>query len=325
MIFRQLFLFLTCLFSPISQAHVQWFVAPEEMKNVHFEFDPFYLSLFLFVILSAMLGITITNHRNKPKILAALISAPMNIRQHIFIMVFVIIQSLFFSLQVIQGGFLAPNIVLAPEYLSVGLVLQLAIVVSAAVSIMLSGIFVILTTLFMIIMTPFFIWVNYAFEFLSIGLFMLLCGAHVSNFDKRVIKTLRLPLPTVMWERAVAILRIGIGLQLAILAMTEKLIYPGLAVVFIEMFPFYNIFPSIGLTQGTNMHFVFFVGMCELLLGLLLASGVANRLSMLMATFAFVTTAIIHGMHEVEGHLPIFAAAFVLLLAQQNGNYKQSY
>ena len=88
------------------------------------------------------------------------------------------------------------------------------------------------------------------------------------------------------------------------------------------MFPFYNIFPQIGLTAGTDMHFVFFIGICELSLGLLLMSGMANRLTMIMLTFAFVTTAIIHGIHEVEGHLPIFAAAFVLLLTQRNKQAK---
>ena len=64
------------------------------------------------------------------------------------------------------------------------------------------------------------------------------------------------------------------------------------------------------------------LGSGELILGLLLALGIANRLTMVMAGFAFATTAIIHGIHEIEGHLPIFGAAFVLLFALNN-KYKE--
>ncbi|KXF80975.1 hypothetical protein [Enterovibrio coralii] len=321
--FRQLFLLLAVIFSPLSHAHVQWFVAPEEMKDVYFEFDSFYLATFVFVGFFTTLALIITNLKNKPAFLNAIVSGNINISKRAFVMVFVVIQVIFFSLQVINGGFLAPNIVLPPEYLALGIALQLGVVVSASVSVMVSGIFVLLTTLLMIAMTPATIWINYALEFVAIGVFMIFCGSHVSSIDSKLVQKLRLPSAEQLWHNALLVLRVGIGLQLAVLAMTEKLIYPGLAVVFIEMFPFYNIFPTIGLPMGTNLHFVFFVGICELALGLLLALGVANRLTMLMATFAFVTTAIIHGVQEVEGHLPIFAAAFVLLLALKNKRKKE--
>ena len=37
------------MLSPMSHAHVQWFVAPQEMKDVYFEFDMFYLAISIFV------------------------------------------------------------------------------------------------------------------------------------------------------------------------------------------------------------------------------------------------------------------------------------
>ncbi len=67
---------------------------------------------------------------------------------------------------------------------------------------------------------------------------MLLTGSYVSTIDKQFINKFTTKNADELWLSAVTILRIGIGAQLAILALTEKLIYPGLAVVFIEMFPF---------------------------------------------------------------------------------------
>jgi hypothetical protein len=112
----------------------------------------------------------------------------------------------------------------------------------------------------------------------------------------------------------VRILRIGIGLQLVVLALTEKLINPGLGLVFIEMYPFYNFFPLLGLEQVSNLHFVYFIGIAELVLGGMLALGIACRIVLTALAAAFTTTAIIHGVHEILGHLPIFAAAVILLL-----------
>lgn len=320
--YRHIFLFLTLLFSASSQAHVQWFVAPEDMKDVYFEFDLFYAAVFAFVAIFTTLAISLTRLKTKPNFIKILMGAEVNLSRRVYVMVFVFIQMIFFSIQVIKGGFIAPNIVLTPEFILLGLISQLLIILTASISISLSGVMVIITSLLMVLLTPWEIWINYVFEFVAIGIFMLFTGSYVSTIDHQFINKFTTKNADELWASALTILRIGIGAQLAILALTEKLIYPGLAVVFIEMFPFYNIFPQIGLTAGTDMHFVFFIGICELSLGLLLMSGMANRLTMIMLTFAFVTTAIIHGIHEVEGHLPIFAAAFVLLLTQRNEQAK---
>jgi len=103
------------------------------------------------------------------------------------------------------------------------------------------------------------------------------------------------------------------GLQLVILALVEKLVQPGLGLVFVEMYPFYNFFPALGLDQISNLHFVYFIGICEFTLGAMLMFGIASRLVLVTLAAAFTTTAIIHGVHEILGHLPIFAAAVVLL------------
>ena len=316
--FRHIILLVTLLFSASSQAHVQWFVAPEDMKDVYFKFDFFYVAVFAFITVFTVLALWLTRLETKPNVIKTLMGAEINLSRRVYVMVFVFIQMIFFAIQVINGGFIAPNIVLTPEFIVLGLITQLLIILTASISVSLSGIMVIITSLVMVLLTPWEIWINYVFEFVAIGIFMVLTGPYISTIDHQFISKFNTINTDELWNLALTVLRVGIGAQLAILALTEKLIYPGLAVVFIEMFPFYNIFPQIGLEAGTDMHFVFFIGICELSLGLLLMSGAANRLTMIMLTFAFVTTAIIHGLHEVEGHLPIFAAAFVLLLTQRN-------
>ncbi|MCG9599315.1 hypothetical protein L1D15_21755 [Vibrio sp. Isolate25] len=301
-----------------SFAHVQWFVSPEEMKQVSFAWDWVYYSITLLVCSCALLGVLITRYSNRLGGAAnRLIAKPANCNRTMYSGVFSSLTVLFFLLLVVKGGFIAPNINLPSEWITTGVILQGLIVLSACISISFSGLIILLTTGFMALHIPTAITINYLLEFIAVGMFMLLTGQYVSKNDQKVVELLNLDSER-MWALAVVILRIGVGFQLAILAYTEKLAYPGLALVFIEMFPFYNFFPSIGLSVVSDLHFVYFIGLCELLLGLLLAFGFANRLVMVMLAFAFVTTSLIHGAHEIEGHLPIFAAAFVLLLELYN-------
>ncbi|MGY3569984.1 hypothetical protein [Vibrio paucivorans] len=272
--------------------------------------DTIYAAITLFVIIFAIAGLFIT--RFSGGIVREVVAGKVSIPRTIYMRYFSTLTILFFLLMLIRGGFVAPNINLPTEYLSLGVLLQSLIVLSATVSIGLSGFFILITTVTMVVLIPFAISVNYVFEFVAIGIFMMMTGHHISVFDSKLATHYNLA-TNKTWHTAVTVLRIGIGLQLVVLAYTEKIAYPGLALVFVEMFPFYNFFPSIGLAEVTDLHFVWFVGLCELVLGLFLMFGLASRLTIIMLTFAFVTTAVIHGAHEIEGHLPIFAAAVILL------------
>lgn len=300
-----------------TAAHVQWFVAPEEMKNVTFGNDDIYTLLTALIILFSTFAVLVTRYSQILPGVDKLTSHRFFIRRQHYVRFFTLLTVLFFLLLLLRGGFIAPNINLPTESIPFGVIIQSLIVLSAIVSISLSGIFVLIATLFMVINIPWGISVNYVFEFVAVGIFMLLTGHHVSTLDNRLVVKYQLDSSS-LWTAAVDILRVGLGLQLVVLAYTEKIAYPGLALVFVEMFPFYNFFPTIGLPTATDLHFVWFVGLCELALGLLLVFGLANRLVMIMLTFAFTTTALIHGAHEIEGHLPIFAAAGVLLLELRN-------
>ena len=213
--YRHIFLFLTLLFSASSQAHVQWFVAPEDMKDVYFEFDLFYAAVFAFVAIFTTLAISLTRLKTKPNFIKVLMGAEVNLSRRVYVMVFVFIQMIFFSIQVIKGGFIAPNIVLTPEFILLGLISQLLIILTASISISLSGVMVIITSLLMVLLTPWEIWINYVFEFVAIGIFMLFTGSYVSTIDHQFINKFTTKNADELWASALTILRIGIGAQLA--------------------------------------------------------------------------------------------------------------
>ncbi|MGY3568709.1 hypothetical protein [Vibrio paucivorans] len=312
-----LFFITLLLYSPITLSHVQWFVASDEMKYASFSWDNIYTNLTLLVLIPSIFGVFITRHGSNINIIDKIMYTRIGFSKVILASLFSVSTVLFFLLIVVQGGFIAPNLNLPSNQILTGVYLQSLVVLSACISISLSGFFVLVSAFFMMVHIPLAISINYIFEFLSVGIFMLLTGPYLSNLDRQVFTKLNIN-KAAMWSISIKFLRVGIGCQLAILAYTEKLAYPGLALVFIEMFPFYNFFPAIGLSTVSDLHFVYFIGLCELILGVLLSLGLANRLVMIMLVIAFVTTSFIHGAHEIEGHLPLFGAAFVLICELKN-------
>ena len=304
--------FLLLLFPLMAQAHVQWFVKPEEMKNVALPLDMVSLWLTAGVLLCILAAVLLTRYSGIFSITEKLVSCVPPVDHRLYLSYFITVITVFLIMILLQGGFFAPNLILPVSLLSLGVFLQATIVACASFSITLAGVIVLLTTAFIVAIFPS-ISINYVFELTSIGIFMLLNGPVISTVDQWIF-----PASTEKaerrWSLSVRILRIGIGLQLVILAFTEKLINPGLGLVFVEMYPFYNFFPALGLDQVSNLHFVYFIGISEMVLGGMLAFGIASRIVLVVLAATFTTTAIIHGLHEILGHLPIFAAAVVLLL-----------
>jgi hypothetical protein len=306
---KLLLLPLLCLFPLLAQAHVQWFVTPDQMKHVSLPLDAVSLWLTLGVVACVAAAVLLTRYSGVFSITEKLLCRVPPIDHRLYMLYFMAVMSVFFVMILLQGGFLAPNLIL-PEYLlPLGVFLQAAIVICATFSVSLAGVFLLVTTLAVVVLFPT-IAINYVFELGALGIFMALNGAVVSTVDQW---TFRANKSERFWKLSIRILRAGMGLQLVILALVEKLVQPGLGLVFVEQYPFYNFFPALGLGQVSDLHFVYFVGICEFTLGAMLAFGVASRLVLVTLAAAFTTTAIIHGVHEILGHLPIFAAAVVLL------------
>jgi uncharacterized membrane protein YphA (DoxX/SURF4 family) len=296
----------------MAQAHVQWFVKPEDMKNVALPLDMVSMWLTAGVLLCILTAVLLTRYSGVFSITEKLVSCVPTVNHRLYLAYFMAVIITFFVMISLKGGFFAPNLILSESLLPFGLFLQVAIIVCAAFSLTLAGVIVLFATAFIVAVFPS-ISINYVFELASIGIFMVLNGPVISTVDQWIFPASAEKAQR-RWILSVRILRIGIGLQLVVLALTEKLIYTGLGLAFVEMYPFYNFFPALGLNQVSNLHFVYFVGISELVLGAMLALGIANRIVLAVLAAAFTTTAIIHGVHEILGHLLIFAAAVVLLL-----------
>ncbi|KGJ91577.1 hypothetical protein [Thalassotalea sp. ND16A] len=121
---------------------------------------------------------------------------------------------------------------------------------------------------------------------------------------------------------AVRVLRIALGLQLMLLAINNKLLEPGAMLLFLQDFPFYNFMQGLGYHSYTDLHFVFAGGIVELTFGAMLVLGWAPRFVTLSLLAIFITTAVVSGIAEVIGHLPIFGVLWVLFAAGRHAEGK---
>jgi uncharacterized membrane protein YphA (DoxX/SURF4 family) len=98
-----------------------------------------------------------------------------------------------------------------------------------------------------------------------------------------------------------------------VLAFTEKLARPELALAFLDRYPFFNILQVVGL-EVSDVAFIRIAGGTELLFGLLLISGALPQLAVIIAGIPFNATLFFLGASELIGHLPVYGAMLALLV-----------
>lgn len=108
-------------------------------------------------------------------------------------------------------------------------------------------------------------------------------------------------------------LRLMVGSALVILAFTEKLARPELALAFLEDFPAFNALRAAGF-ELSDVTFIRVAGAIELLFGLLIISGALPQVTVLIAGVPFNATLFFLGTEELIGHLPIYGAMLALLV-----------
>jgi uncharacterized membrane protein YphA (DoxX/SURF4 family) len=113
--------------------------------------------------------------------------------------------------------------------------------------------------------------------------------------------------------RAMLALRVLVGTALIVLAFTEKLARPALALEFLEEYPAFNVMRSFGL-EVSDLTFIRIAGAVELLFGLLILMGVMPQLAVIIAGLPFNATLFFLGAAELIGHLPIYGAMLALLV-----------
>lgn len=118
--------------------------------------------------------------------------------------------------------------------------------------------------------------------------------------------------------RAAQVLRVGAGVSLVTLALTEKLWNIPLGLEFLEHYPA-NFLPALGLPVS-DAAFLHLAGTVELLAGLLLLCNVYVRLGILVLWLPFNVSLAAFGWRELVGHLPIYGTMAVLALWGNGGD-----
>ncbi|HJP66911.1 MAG TPA: hypothetical protein VKA30_11490 [Actinomycetota bacterium] len=113
--------------------------------------------------------------------------------------------------------------------------------------------------------------------------------------------------------RAMLALRVLVGSALIVLAFTEKLARPALALAFLRKFPAFNVMRAVGL-DVSDLTFIRIAGAVELLFGLLILIGAMPQLAVILAGIPFNATLFFLGASELIGHLPIYGAMLALLV-----------
>src|SRR5215471_12085677 len=189
--------------------------------------------------------------------------------------------------------------------------------------------------------------IDYAFELAGIALAVLLMAPALATTDLRTQTRMAACIPTgfslklrtvrqsydVAWSRinpwrydprsglspqdrealAIAVMRTLFGLQLIVLSAHDKLLQPGVSLAFVDKYSFVNVPALLGASEFTNMHFVFGAGLAEIAFGTLLLANVAVRATSAILLFMFTTTAVVFGLEELVGHMPIIAILILLV------------
>lgn len=114
-------------------------------------------------------------------------------------------------------------------------------------------------------------------------------------------------------RQAVFGMKLLVGGSLIVLAFTEKLLRPEMALTLIDQFPALNVAELIGLNVS-DLDFVRFAGAVELGFGILIISGALPQITMLAAGIPFNATLFFFGASELIGHLPLYGAMLAMLV-----------
>ncbi|MBT7443292.1 MAG: hypothetical protein HN790_04925 [Methylococcales bacterium] len=122
-------------------------------------------------------------------------------------------------------------------------------------------------------------------------------------------------------QYALPMLRVLTGAGLVVLALSEKLLNPELATAFLADHQ-WNFMLNLGLNQYSNALFILSVGFMELLFGVLFILGVVTRINTAVISGFLLTSNMTFFLQdelqmalvEIIGHLPLIAAAIVMVI-----------
>lgn len=145
-----------------------------------------------------------------------------------------------------------------------------------------------------------------AIDTLGVALFLTLIPPGRDAFGANAVTAAQL-------QRPVQLLRVCAGLALVVLAFSEKLLTPDLATQLLEQYPEIDVFRILGVELAPEAY-VRIAGITEVLFGLLLISGAAPQVVVLIASIPFNLTLLVFDRFELIGHLPVYGILLALLV-----------
>lgn len=308
-----------------AYAHLGWMVHEGQHPGASYSFDPTTLLVMLGAVSFTVLAFALDGLAWPRRFQAAVEKIYRSLPSGIEWRVISSLAGVLLIANALRGVFLADNIALPGGTLAMlGNAVQMGIglLLVTQLSYAIAGLAILTVAVpLAVIAVPVGLLVDYAFEFAALGVALVLLGATSPRLDPigyriagRYCKRFgHLPLP---------VIRVGVGLTLAVLAIHEKLMDPSMALTFLDNHNF-NFMPSLGFSGFTDLHFAFAAGVAELTLGLLLVMGVATRFVTAVLSVFFTITMVAFGPGELMGHLPLFGVAFLLLI-HGSGAYRMT-
>lgn len=288
-------IFLGILVSSYAQAHVKWFVSKVD-EPVEYEFGFLYYLVLMLCVVYAFVVFrvdSILSDFYKKRFF----SLWPGLNQWRILSISCGLLLLYSSY---YGDFLAPNV-------DVSLLLDYSIIIQAVAGFMLviscplrmMSLGVVAVLAIVVVYTPVQIWIDYVFEFVAVFIALWMSSRKGGL--------------------ALTVLRVGLGLQLIVLAVHNKLLDPSLGIKFLSMHD-WNFMSFLGFD---DLLFVFCCAVAELTFGFLILIGVGTRVVLAMVATFFMLTSILLGPHELAGHLPILVCCTTLI--SLGGGYSFRY
>lgn len=295
-------------------SHVRWFIDSDYDRNVQFEADP----LFMVIVSIAILTIVAFPFMNRTKAYQVFcdwidenISLPHGLEWRLVSG----LTGMMLVINTMSGDFLAPNIEITDvTILWVALTAQtlVGILLLFHISYAVSGVLVLVALIPTVIFIPLEVTIDYAAELVSLSIALILIGPDISRIDRML--AVRLGLDWQMLRQyALPVMRVGVGLTLMTLALHNKLLNPAPSAAFIAEHN-WNFFPALGMDFVSDLHFVLFAGLIELLIGVAICFNQIMRWATLLIAILLTITLSILGYGELVGHLPLFGLGILFLL-----------
>lgn len=211
---------------------------------------------------------------------------------------------------ILQGHFIAPHFNTL-GYHQFFILLQAGFLLALVISQSIFSIGLIITFILLFFILPMPSTIDYFPEFIAISI-ALYFSASQRRGQTIYFDFTRFTYKIQGAEFGLVCLRVGLGLQLIILTIHDKLISPAYGLAFLIQYPHMNFLHYFGYPFSQDIYFVLCAGLAELCFGILLIFNIAARLALVLVVFFFTLSGVVLDISELIGHLPILVSAIIL-------------